>query len=66
MFGCKGLMSTWQFCCSIFTVTHLDFKRFDVVDIDVSVSQSVNKVSRLKGQRKNKAFTQGKVHLLKC
>lgn len=43
-----------------FTVTHLHFKRFDVVNIDVSVSQSVNKVSRLKGQRKKQSGHTGK------
>lgn len=30
--------------------THLYFKRLDVVDVDVSVSQSVNKVAGLMGQ----------------
>lgn len=34
------------------TLTHLLLKRFDVVGVDVSVSQGVNKVSRLKGQKK--------------
>lgn len=37
----------------VFKKTHLYFKRFDVVDVDVSVSQSVNKVSRLKGTVKS-------------
>lgn len=32
-------------------LTHLLFKRFDVVGVHVSISQGVNKVSRLKGQK---------------